>query len=110
MTHFNCKAMPTNDIDYSSYKNFRTCLTNHMWLISYIMPLVTTSLKSRHTHFANKINFRNQCAPCPATGALLVKKEKSKINMLVYIRRWCAVLLGSQIFICSGGHSMNMCG
>ena len=49
------------------YKDYRTCITNHMGLISHhIMPLVNNSLRSRQTHthtrmhtdFAHKSNYK----------------------------------------------------
>ena len=48
MLRFNCKAMPTNDTDYSCHTN----LFNQSYgSISYhIMPLVITSLGGRHTY------------------------------------------------------------
>ena len=52
MTHFNSKAMSTNDIEYGYYiNNVRTCLANHMGFIScHITPLVIYSLGEGHTY------------------------------------------------------------
>ena len=55
MMHFNCKAMPTNDTDYS-------CRTKAVEFFNqphgfHIILLVITSLGGGHTYFMGKINF-----------------------------------------------------
>ena len=57
--HFNCKAIPTNDTDYSCHIKavYRTCLTNHIGSISHhITLLIITSLRDGHTHTCTHID------------------------------------------------------
>ena len=47
MVHFNCKATPTNDIDYSCHIKAAELVKLIIWV--YIMSLVITSFEGRHT-------------------------------------------------------------
>ena len=53
--HFNCKATPTNDTDYSCHKKLQN-LFNHSYgsISHHITPLFITSLGGKHTQ--NKIH------------------------------------------------------